>query len=242
MLESKVNSIYQNKEDRKRISSKDKKLVKIYERITGIIDNIISILQEQPENNIFAFVLGNSITNPKEVYIFKFNNSSTCHMNCADPKKHVHMVNLSKKVIRNIIGGCFDIFMTECKPLPLYFLARLNSQFSSKEQTSSEDDENNSHAIYISKPNFKFRLKAPSTFRKSLRQHKKEGTKIIDMKVPKLFIIELSDHEMTNTETSQSKQEIESFLKFNIAFQTNTIGSTSSQTKDTEEDCWFLFK
>lgn len=114
-----MNNIYQNKEERKRISSKDKKLVKIYEVITGIIDNIISILQQDPENNIFAFVLGNAMTNPKEVYIIKFNNSATCHMNYSDPKKHVHMVNLSKKVIRNIIGGCFDIFMSDCSKYAL---------------------------------------------------------------------------------------------------------------------------
>ena len=79
-----------------------------------MIDNIIEVLCNKPENNLFAILLGNSISNPKEVYMIKFNNSRTCHYNFNDPKKHNHMINFSKKVIRSIISGGFDCFMSDC--------------------------------------------------------------------------------------------------------------------------------
>ena len=113
MLETQVNKIYAEMENG-RISSKKRKMVKLYESIAALLDHIISVLCTRCDNNVFAFVLGSSITNPKEVYLIKFNNSKTCFMNYNDPKKHANMTNLAKKVIRSIIGGCYDCFMKNC--------------------------------------------------------------------------------------------------------------------------------
>lgn len=139
-------------------------------------------------------------------------------------------------------------------------MARLSNRFSeitsennnmediSIHEGEEEDDdfEEAPQLNLVSKPNFNFKLKVPSNFRKNLKQSKKEGSQSIDLLLSKLFIIELSDYELSEQDKTNSLNEIRSFIKVNLPnSMIQPTPNENSQEQFEERDsksCWFLIK
>ena len=119
-----------------------------------------------------------------------------------------------------------------------------NNEQDEMEQKDDDDHEfetdNDHQTTYLSKPNFKYRIKLPSPFRKTLRQAHKENLPSIEFKVPNVLLIEFSDHTLSTEEKNRTIHDMHRYSK--LASGSSHATSQDNEDQSTADRCWFLLK
>jgi len=123
--------------------------------------------------------------------------------------------------------------------LPSDFQPHNDDEQDEMEQKDDNEFETDNQTTYLSKPNFKYRIKLPSPFRKTLRQAHKENLPSIEFKVPNVLLIEFSDHTLSTEEKNRTIRDMHRYSKL-----TSSSSHTSQDNEDQSiaEHCWFLLK